>query len=90
MNDDEDPARLITDMDARLGRVMGWVEITEQVGRATLEQAARQAVDAMAAVADDIRKLDASRVHLGFALNLLDDALGRSGRSSPGQGAAAD
>lgn len=90
MDDDENPARLITDMDARLGRVMGWVEISAQGGRASLEQAARQAVDAMAAVADDIRRLDASRVHLGMALNLLDDALGRSGKSSPGQGATAD
>lgn len=89
MDDDADKG-LMLNMDARLERALRLLSIAEQDGKPTLEQATREALGAMTAVADGLALLDEPRTRLHVAINWLDSALEREVRSDPGRKAAAD
>lgn len=89
MSDDANQ-NLILGMDQRLERALRLLSIAEQDGKATLEQATREALGAMTAVADQLARLDEPRMRLHAAINWLDSALEREVRSDPGRKAAAD
>lgn len=86
----EDPGKRILDMDRGLERALRLAAISEQGGRASLEQAGREALDAMTAVADQLARLDEPQVRLRAAIGWLHSALEREARSDPGRKSAAD